>query len=655
MSKEKETGKEKGRIRQLARYYIPYKGLFFTDMFFAMLGAAITLVIPLIVRYITSTVVEKPLEQATGEIIRLGILMIAMVLVEMYCNFYIAYYGHVMGARIEHDMRNEIFGHYQKLSFAFFDNQKVGHLLSRITSDLFDISELLHHGPEDIVISFIKLIGAMIILFVVNPMLACVPLVVIVVMLLFALVMNSRMKSAFKENRRRIADINSQIEDSLSGIRVVKSFGNETEEMRKFNAGNDRFVDSKKVSYRYMGIYNSGMGAFSTLITVISLIVGALLMTGGKLGAADLVTFLLYINNCTDPVKKLVNFTEQFQNGYSGYERFLEIMSIAPDIQDKPDALPLKNVQGEVTFENVSFHYEESKENVLSNVNLHVPAGDYVALVGSSGAGKTTLCSLLPRFYDVTEGRILLDGKDIRDVKLKDLRDEIGIVQQDVYLFAGTIIDNIRYGRPDATDEEVIRAAKAANAHEFIMELADGYDTDIGQRGVKLSGGQRQRIGIARALAVNPEFLFCDEPISALDVSIQAQIMNLLMTLQKERHLTMLFIAHDLAMVKHISDNIGVMYLGKLVEISPAAELYEKPYHPYTQALLESIPIADPDLAKSRGRHFLTGDVPSPIDPPKGCRFCGRCSKCMDICREVRPELKEVSKGHQVACHLYDD
>lgn len=287
MSKEKETGKEKRRIRQLARYYIPYKGLFFTDMFFAMLGAAITLVIPLIVRYITSTVVEKPLEQATGEIIRLGILMIAMVLVEMYCNFYIAYYGHVMGARIEHDMRNEIFGHYQKLSFAFFDNQKVGHLLSRITSDLFDISELLHHGPEDIVISFIKLIGAMIILFVVNPMLACVPLVVIVVMLLFALVMNSRMKSAFKENRRRIADINSQIEDSLSGIRVVKSFGNETEEMRKFNAGNDRFVDSKKVSYRYMGIYNSGMGAFSTLITVISLIVGALLMTGGKQGGGS--------------------------------------------------------------------------------------------------------------------------------------------------------------------------------------------------------------------------------------------------------------------------------------------------------------------------------------------------------------------------------
>ena len=542
-------------------------------MFFAMLGAAITLVIPLIVRYITSTVVEKPLEQATGEIIRLGILMIAMVLVEMYCNFYIAYYGHVMGARIEHDMRNEIFGHYQKLSFAFFDNQKVGHLLSRITSDLFDISELLHHGPEDIVISFIKLIGAMIILFVVNPMLACVPLVVIVVMLLFALVMNSRMKSAFKENRRRIADINSQIEDSLSGIRVVKSFGNETEEMRKFNAGNDRFVDSKKVSYRYMGIYNSGMGAFSTLITVISLIVGALLMTGGKLGAADLVTFLLYINNCTDPVKKLVNFTEQFQNGYSGYERFLEIMSIAPDIQDKQDALPLKNVQGEVTFENVSFHYEESKENVLSNVNLHVPAGDYVALVGSSGAGKTTLCSLIPRFYDVTEGRILLDGKDIRDVKLKDLRDEIGIVQQDVYLFAGTIIDNIRYGRPDATDEEVIRAAKAANAHEFIMELADGYDTDIGQRGVKLSGGQKQRLSIARVFLKNPPILIFDEATSALDNESEKVVQKSLELLAKDR--TTFVIAHRLSTIR-TADLILAMNHGRIVEMGQHAGLLEQ-------------------------------------------------------------------------------
>ena len=562
MSKEKETGKEKRRIRQLARYYIPYKGLFFTDMFFAMLGAAITLVIPLIVRYITSTVVEKPLEQATGEIIRLGILMIAMVLVEMYCNFYIAYYGHVMGARIEHDMRNEIFGHYQKLSFAFFDNQKVGHLLSRITSDLFDISELLHHGPEDIVISFIKLIGAMIILFVVNPMLACVPLVVIVVMLLFALVMNSRMKSAFKENRRRIADINSQIEDSLSGIRVVKSFGNETEEMRKFNAGNDRFVDSKKVSYRYMGIYNSGMGAFSTLITVISLIVGALLMTGGKLGAADLVTFLLYINNCTDPVKKLVNFTEQFQNGYSGYERFLEIMSIAPDIQDKQDALPLKNVQGEVTFENVSFHYEESKENVLSNVNLHVPAGDYVALVGSSGAGKTTLCSLIPRFYDVTEGKITIDGQDVRDLTQHELRDKLGYVPQKGVLFSGNIASNIMFGNPAGSEQEMTEAAQIAQAVEFIDTKPERYKSPISQGGANVSGGQKQRLSIARAIAKHPDVYIFDDSFSALDYKTDTVLRSALK--EKTTDSVVLIVAQRISTILH-AEQIIVLDDGKIV------------------------------------------------------------------------------------------
>ena len=589
MSKEKETGKEKGRIRQLARYYIPYKGLFFTDMFFAMLGAAITLVIPLIVRYITSTVVEKPLEQATGEIIRLGILMIAMVLVEMYCNFYIAYYGHVMGARIEHDMRNEIFGHYQKLSFAFFDNQKVGHLLSRITSDLFDISELLHHGPEDIVISFIKLIGAMIILFVVNPMLACVPLVVIVVMLLFALVMNSRMKSAFKENRRRIADINSQIEDSLSGIRVVKSFGNETEEMRKFNAGNDRFVDSKKVSYRYMGIYNSGMGAFSTLITVISLIVGALLMTGGKLGAADLVTFLLYINNCTDPVKKLVNFTEQFQNGYSGYERFLEIMSIAPDIQDKPDALPLKNVQGEVTFENVSFHYEESKENVLSNVNLHVPAGDYVALVGSSGAGKTTLCSLIPRFYDVTEGRILLDGKDITGHKAIQIN-QAGIARtfQNIRLFKElSVLDNVKVGLHNhhkySTLSGILRLPSYYKVEkemdERAMELLKVFDLDkeFDYKASNLPYGKQRKLEIARALATEPKLLLLDEPAAGMNPNETAELMKTIRFVRDHFDMTVLLIEHDMKLVSGICERLTVLNFGHMLAEGPTSEVLSNP------------------------------------------------------------------------------
>lgn len=537
------------KLKKLASYYKPYKSLFWADMFFAMLGAAVTLIIPLLVRYITGTVVELPIQESTKIIIKIGIIMIAMVALECFCNFFITYYGHVMGAKIEHDMRNEIFGHYQKLSFAFYDNQKVGHLLSRITSDLFDITELLHHGPEDVVISTIKLVGAFVILLMVNVKLALVAMGIVVVMLLYAVSLNKRMKSAFKENRARIADINSQIEDSLSGIRVVKSFSNEETEMNKFQAGNDRFVASKKVTYKYMATYNSGMGAFSTLITVGSLIMGALLMASGELTSADLVTFLLYISNFTEPVKKLVNFTEQFQNGYSGYERFLEIMSIAPDIKDEPDAVSIDTAKGDIEFDHVTFHYEENKENVLSNVNLKVKQGEYVALVGSSGAGKTTLCSLIPRFYDVTDGSVKLDGMDVRKLKLKDLRRQIGIVQQDVYLFAGTVMDNIRYGKPEATDEEVIRAAIAANAHEFIKNLPRGYDTDIGQRGVKLSGGQKQRLSIARVFLKNPPVLIFDEATSALDNESEKIVQNSLEKLAKDR--TTFVIAHRLSTIRN--------------------------------------------------------------------------------------------------------
>ena len=535
--------------KKLSAYYKPYKGLFLADMVFAMIGAAITLVIPLMVRYITGTVVMLPIEEASSTIIRLGIFMVLLVIVEGYCNYFIGYYGHVMGAKIEHDMRNEIFGHYQKLSFAFFDNQKVGHLLSRITSDLFDITELLHHGPEDVVISAIKLLGAFIILLIINAKLAFVAIGFVVIMLLYAVAMNGRMRGAFRENRARIADLNSQIEDSLSGIRVVKSFSNEKTEMDKFEEGNSRFVDSKKKSYRYMGTYNSGMGVFSTLITVGSLLMGAWLMMKGELSAADLVTFLLYINNFTEPVNKLVNFTEQFQNGYSGYERFVEIMNIAPDIKDKEDAKSLDRVQGEIQFEDVSFHYSENKENVLSHVNLDVKPGEYVALVGSSGAGKTTLCSLIPRFYDVTGGAVRLDGIDIRDVKLKDLRRQIGIVQQDVYLFAGTILENIRYGKPEATDEEVVNAAMAANAHEFIMSLPEGYNTDIGQRGVKLSGGQKQRLSIARVFLKNPPVLIFDEATSALDNESEKIVQHSLELLAKDR--TTFVIAHRLSTIRN--------------------------------------------------------------------------------------------------------
>ena len=560
-------------LKRLAGYYKPYKGLFFSDLFFAILGAGITLVIPLIVRYITSTIVHLPAETATGMIVKLGIFMIVLVLIEAFCNFYIAYYGHIMGASIERDMRNEIFSHYQKLSFAFYDNQKVGHLLSRITADLFDISELLHHGPEDLVISIIKFVGAFAILVFINVRLALAAFFFVPFLILYAIYFNKKMKKAFRENRARIADINTQIEDSLSGIRVVKSFANEKVEMKKFRQGNERFVNSKKLSYKYMGTYNSGMGAFTTLITISVLLTGAFYLTKGAMPVEDLVTVLLYISNFTDPVKKLITFTEQFQNGYSGYSRFLEIMAVAPDIQDAPEAKEVNDVKGAIDFENVSFAYEGTQEKVLSHVNLKVKAGEYVALVGSSGAGKTTLCSLIPRFYDVTEGSVLLDGEDIRNLKLQSLRNQIGIVQQDVYLFAGTVMENIRYGKPDATDEEVIRAAKAANAHEFITELEQGYDTDIGQRGVKLSGGQKQRLSIARVFLKNPPILIFVEATSALDNESEKIVQQSLENLAKDR--TTFVIAHRLSTIRK-AQRILVLTEDGIAEEGTHEELMKK-------------------------------------------------------------------------------
>ena len=562
-------------------YYKPYKGLFFSDMFFAVLGAGVTLTIPLIVRYITANVIILPGNQAMDIIVKLGILMVALVAVECFCNFYIAYFGHIMGAKIEHDMRNEIFSHYQKLSFAFYDNQKIGQLLSRVTSDLFDISELLHHGPEDVVISIIKFVGSFVILCRINLTLTLVTFAFLPVIILYAVYFNKRMKRAFKVNRARIADINSQIEDSLSGIRAVKSFSNEEIEMKKFRAGNEQFVESKRRSYWYMGWYHSGLGALTTLVTIVVLVAGACLITGRGMDVSDLVTFLLYINNFTEPIKKLINFTEQFQNGYSGYERFLEILAIEPDIKDAPDAVSVCDVKGDIQFDNVSFRYEENQDTVLSHIDLHVNAGDYLAIVGSSGGGKTTLCSLIPRFYDVDSGRILLDGTDIRKIKLEDLRKQIGIVQQDVYLFAENVMENIRYGRPDATDEEVIRAAKLANAHEFIEQLPDGYLTDIGQRGVKLSGGQKQRLSIARVFLKNPAILIFDEATSALDNESEKIVQQSMEALAKGR--TTFVIAHRLSTIRNakkilVLTSKGIEEQGTHEELLKKNGIYAKLY-----------------------------------------------------------------------------
>ena len=536
------------RSKKFLSYYRPYLKLFLADMFCAMIAAGITLVFPMIIRYITGTVLIAD-NFEMGIIYKLGIFMVVLVIVEYLCNYFVAYQGHVMGVYMERDLRNELFQHYQKLSFSFYDEQKTGQLMSRLTNDLFSLTELYHHGPEDIVISFIKFFGAFIILATINLKLTLIVFAFIPVMGAFIYYYNRKMKRAFKRNKQRVGDINARIEDNLSGIRVVKSFGNESHEIIKFHDENSRYVSSKKNSYFYMGKFHSGLGAFTSMVTVAAVFFGAIFISNDGLNTADLIAFLLYINNLIDPVKKFINFTEQFQDGITGFERFMEILEIEPDIKDKKDAHNLLDVKGAIEYRHVGFRYNQKSDYVLKDIDLKVAPGEYIALVGSSGAGKTTICSLLPRFYEVSEGDIFIDGQNIKDIKLNSLRQNIGIVQQDVYLFAGTILDNIRYGRFDATDEEVIEAAKKANAHDFIMELPDGYDTDCGQRGVKLSGGQKQRLSIARVFLKNPPILIFDEATSALDNESEHIVQQSLESLAKNR--TTLVIAHRLSTIKN--------------------------------------------------------------------------------------------------------
>ncbi|BCJ92992.1 ABC transporter ATP-binding protein [Anaerocolumna cellulosilytica] len=562
------------KFKKFLSYYKPYMGLFLTDMFFALLAAGVSLVYPLIVRYITSDLlVNYELSEAFDTIIKLGLLMIGLAIIELVSNFYISYQGHVMGARMEYDMRNDIFEHYQKLSFNFYDNQKTGQLMTRITNDLFDITELSHHGPEDIVISIIKFVGAFVILININLPITLIVFAFIPIMFIFAYYMKNRMNRAFRKNRERIAEINAQIEDNLSGIRVVKSFANENKEMDKFHDGNLKFVESKRNSYWQMATFHSGLGLFTSLINVAVILGGTIFMLNDIIVLSDLLTFLLYINTIIEPVRKLINFTEQFQNGITGFDRFMEIMEIQPDITDKKDAVALKEVKGQIEFQDVSFKYIDTKADVFRDINLKVEAGDYLALVGSSGVGKTTLCSLIPRFYEVNTGKILLDGIDIRDIKLRSLRKNIGIVQQDVYLFAGTVLENIRYGKLEATDEEIIEAAKNANAHAFIMELPDGYNTYIGQRGVKLSGGQKQRISIARVFLKNPPILIFDEATSALDNESEKVVQESLEKLAKNR--TTFVIAHRLSTIRN-AKNIIVLTEEGIKERGNHQELLEK-------------------------------------------------------------------------------
>ena len=513
-------------------YYKPYKRLFFSDMLFACIGAGVTLILPLIIRYITSDVIYRAADEALQLILKLSLLMLGLIALEFYCNYFIAYYGHIMGAKMEYDMRNEIFSHYQKLSFSFFDNQKVGQLMSRVTNDLFEISELYHHGPEDIVISIIKLIGSFSILLSIHWQLALIAFAIVPIMLLYAFYFNIKMKKAFVKNRARIADINAQIEDNLSGIRVVKSFANEDIELSKFKKGNDRFVESKKESYRYMGLYNSGLGAFTTLINVIVIASGAFFITRSIISVTDLITFLLYINNFTEPIKKLISFTEQFQNGASGYTRFLEILNVCPDIVDRPKAIELKNAKGDITFQNVSFQYEDTTEAVLSHINLHIKEGEYIALVGTSGVGKSTLCSSLCGLLPTARGEVIFRGRKLsRSARTK----QFGMVMQDVnhQLFSDSVKNECLSANPNATNQEI----------ENLLNSFDLLDC-IDRHPLTLSGGQRQRLAICQAIMGKKKFLIFDEPTSGLDFRHMCQVTEWLKRLAQHGYI-LFVVTHD--------------------------------------------------------------------------------------------------------------
>src|SRR5215207_1705802 len=538
------------RTKKFFSYYKPYLGLFLSVMLCAFIVAGITLLFPLLTRYITKTVLEGGLPNALNEIYRTGALMLLLILIHTACNYYVDYRGHAMGAMMESDMRRELFDHYQKLSFRFYDEQRTGQLMSRITNDMFSLAELYHHGPEDYLIYSVKFIGAFIILLNINVPLTLAVFLFLPILAIFSFYLNKRMNISFKRNKERIGDVNAQVEDTLSGIRVVKSFVNEETEKKKFAHENNRFLESRKSTYKNESYLYQGVSAITQLITVTVIVYGgASIATGASLDLADLITFLLYIGNFIEPIQKLTHMTEQFQEGITGFERFMDILEVEPEIQDSADAIERMDVYGKVEFKNVGFRYRDDHAHVLKNISLEVEAGDTVALVGSSGVGKTTLCSLIPRFYEVTEGQILLDGTNIRDIRLSSLRRNIGIVQQDVYLFAGTVAENIRYGKLGATAEEIVAAAKKANAHDFIMALPQGYATDIGQRGVKLSGGQKQRLSIARVFLKDPPIIIFDEATSALDNESERAIQDSLEKLTDNR--TTLVIAHRLSTVRN--------------------------------------------------------------------------------------------------------
>jgi ATP-binding cassette, subfamily B, bacterial len=538
------------RAKKFLSYYRPYRGLLLGDLLSALIISAAALLLPVCANFITKNLLAKGgASGALDKIYALGAAMLALVALQTLCTLFLDYQGHVMGAKMERDMRRELFEHYQKLSFSFYDRQRTGQLMARITNDLLSLAELYHHGPEDLAIAGLELIGVLIILAHIDKMLTLIVVCFLPVMFLFALHFSRRMIAALRLSKDRIGDINARVEDSLAGIRVVKSFTNEGFETARFNYENDRFLASRSEGYRSEAWFSGGMAAFTQLITIAVIVFGAAGIARGSLDLADLLTFLMCVAVLVDPIRRLVNFVRLYQEGSTGFDRFFEMLQMEPDLPDQAGTVELTQVRGDITFRNVSFRYSDDSPFVLENLSLEIRAGELVALVGASGVGKTTLCSLIPRFYDATKGDILIDGTNVRDIRPQSLRQNIGIVQQDVYLFAGTAAENLRYGRPDASLDEIIEAAKLAHAHDFIVALPNGYDTEIGERGVKLSGGQKQRLSIARVFLKNPPILIFDEATSALDNESERSVQESLHRLARNR--TTLVIAHRLSTVRN--------------------------------------------------------------------------------------------------------
>lgn len=560
-------------IKRFLPYFKKYKWILVFDLICASLTTVCDLVFPLIVRHITNTAVDDIASLTVSLIVKMGVFYLVLRITDAAANYYMQNTGHVMGAKIETDMRHDLFSHLQKLSFSYYSNHKVGQIMSRITSDLFDVTELAHHGPEEIFIAGLKISVSFIILLGINPLLTVITFAVLPFIFIFVKFFNTRMRRAFKEQRVQVGEINAQVEDSLLGIRVVKSFANEDIEKTKFDDGNKKFLSLKKLGYIYMGGFGSTNRFFEGIMYLVVVVTGALFLTKSQIEPGDYTAYLLYVSSLFASIRTIIQFTEQFQRGMTGIERFCEIMDAPVDIKEKENAVELNDVKGDIVFDNVSFHYSDDNTNILSGVNIHIPKGKSFALVGPSGGGKTTMCNLIPRFYDVTEGRILIDGIDIKDVSLKSLRKSIGVVQQDVYLFSGTVLENIEYGKPGASRDEIIESAKAAGAHDFIESLPNGYDTYVGERGVKLSGGQKQRISIARVFLKNPPILILDEATSALDNESERVVQESLDRLAHGR--TVLTIAHRLTTVKN-ADTILVLTENGIEEQGSHKELVEQ-------------------------------------------------------------------------------